>query len=202
MKTGFFTCREFRKLDDGSDEQRWICQACGTHTDWHAAQDGDDILSTRGWSSGFFDETFQVFCAACEPPSEATKGMSDMAKNGSNGHEGPDRTGKVLVKLSREEREAKGQQLAHERELFKELRRKKRSHVGEWNEQLRQMEETIDTLAEEVDTGEAYVDSKLHLPLDGAAVAKNKALAGGKKIPPKAKAKPSKGKAKGKEARA
>lgn len=121
-----------------------------------------------------------------------------MAKTNGNS-ETPDRTGKVLITLSREARETKGQELAHERELFKALRKKKRTHVGEWNEQLKQLEETIDRLAEEVESGEAWVDAQYQLELEKKVTADNKAKANGKKAAPKPA---KKSKAKRGEARA
>lgn len=75
-----------------------------------------------------------------------------------------DRTGMVLKSLTREEIEKRGKELARAVEDREELAEKKRSHNREWNEQLRQLDGIIENLAEEVDTGEAWVDARMKLP--------------------------------------
>lgn len=116
-----------------------------------------------------------------------------------------DRTGMVLKSLTREEIEKRGKELAGQVEDREELAEKKRSHNREWNEQLRQIDKVIAQLAEEVDSGQAYVDARLKLPgvdTEPKAAKPNgngKPAAPAKKAPAK-KAAPSKSKAKGKSA--
>lgn len=96
-----------------------------------------------------------------------------------------DRTGKVLQKLSREEIEAKGKELAGQVQDREVIAEKKRSHNREWNEQLRQLDVVINTLSEEVDSGQAYVDANMLLPGLEAPKAASKANGAAKKAPAK-----------------
>lgn len=115
----------------------------------------------------------------------------------------PDRTGMVLQDLSDDELAKKGEQLAGEVKDRENLLEKKRSHNREWNEQIRQIDERVNVLAEEVDSGQAWVSAQGGL-FDKKPAAKangnGKPAAKGASKPAK-KAAP-KGKAKSKGARA
>ncbi len=71
-----------------------------------------------------------------------------------------DRTGMIQVELSKDELDKRSAKLAREEVEYNELLEKKRSHNREWNEQLRQAEERIAVLAQEVDSGKAWVPAQ------------------------------------------
>lgn len=74
-----------------------------------------------------------------------------------------DRTGMVQVELSAEDITERSAKLASEELERERLLEKKRSHNREWNEQLRQTRDRIHQLAEEVDTGKAWVPAQAGL---------------------------------------
>lgn len=72
-----------------------------------------------------------------------------------------DRTGMVLRDMSPEEREAAGEALAKEVKRREAVAAKKATHVAKWNEEIRQHDERIAELAEEVESGKRYVHAQM-----------------------------------------
>lgn len=88
-----------------------------------------------------------------------------MAKNGSE--ENQDRTGMVQQALSQQEILDRGEELAGLVKKREKLAEKKRTHNRKWNEELIQLDDAINELAEEVETGQAWVDAQIGLSFSG-----------------------------------
>lgn len=114
--------------------------------------------------------------------------MSEATQEQTKPSDNDKRAGKTKVKLKPEEREAQGEELARKVNERNELDAKKSTHVKEWNEQPRQLDDDIAELAEEVDTGWAYRSVQLvNKTLAGEAPAKSNGKANGSAKPKKAK---------------
>lgn len=71
-----------------------------------------------------------------------------------------DRTGMVQVELSEDDWKQRAEKLASEEAARIALRAKKKTHVKKWNEELIQLNASIEQLTEEVDTRMAWVPSQ------------------------------------------
>lgn len=107
------------------------------------------------------------------------------------------RAGKVKVDLTAEQIEEAGEELARTVKQREALEAKKSTHVKEWNEQIRQLDDQISELAEAVDSGERFVDANLTLPGVSTAPKPNGNGKPTSKAPAKKQA-PPKSKSKGK----
>lgn len=92
--------------------------------------------------------------------------------------EEPDRTGMVEHELTEDEIKVKGEELAALCRKREKLEEKKRTHNREWNEQLIQYTTAINTLAEEVENGIAWVPAQSQLDFAKKAEAGAKLLGG------------------------
>jgi hypothetical protein len=87
--------------------------------------------------------------------------MASKKKTDSNGS---DRTGMVQAKLTDEQITQKGEQLADEVQELDALKERKRSHNRKWNEEIRLHEKTITELADQIESGEAWISAQDQLP--------------------------------------
>lgn len=71
-----------------------------------------------------------------------------------------ERTGFTRVQLTEDERNERARKQAAEQVSLDNLYAKKESHNREWNEQIKQHEKLISQLAEEADTGTAWVPAQ------------------------------------------
>lgn len=86
------------------------------------------------------------------------KGRMSMGTNGKT--EDKDRTGMVLRDLTEDEKNAKAESLAAACKDREKLEEKKRTHNRKWNEELIQLDDQISELAEEVNSGQAWVPAQ------------------------------------------
>lgn len=71
-----------------------------------------------------------------------------------------DRTGMKQVELSEDERNERSRRQSAEQVSLDNLWAKKESHNREWNEQIKQHEKLISQLAQEAETGKAWVPAQ------------------------------------------